>query len=244
VAADPKTRFAGRIGTLILDAAGKIDPSGMDAAIDEAINIRFSSDRPRLLVSDIQGNASNDLPLPTGPNGETWEDGFSNVESIEFPIGNVPESMVDNSDYKMYRAPATHDNPLGIYLRMLGTVPQASDELRVSWTIRHTPATVPAGDFEAVCCYAAALCFGSMAASYIQSVDAAIPGDTVNYRTKAQECLTVAKDFRTRYFNHIGAADAGAAGGSPAQPPALSIGKFREELQPGMDRLLHGKYSR
>jgi hypothetical protein len=237
-------RFVGRIGTLILDGGERIDPSGLDAAIAEAINIRFSADRPRLVVSDITGNGTNDLPLPTGQAGEVWEDGFSLVQSIEFPIGNVPESYVDDSDYKMYRSPITEGNPTGLNVRLLATVPMGTDNVRVTWTVRHTPDTVPAGDFEAVCAYAASLCFDSMAASYIQSIDGAVPGDTVNYRTKAQDCLTVAKTFRTRYLNHIGAGagDGKDGGGTPA--PAISIGKFREELQPGMDRLLHNKYQR
>lgn len=197
---------------LLQDAAGKVSQAQQDIAIDEAVNIRFSADRPRVLVSDITGNDTNDLPLPVGEDGSEWEDGFSTFLWIEFPIGNVPESFIDPSDWRMYRTPT------GLFLRLLATVPDDTDTIRVTWTVRQTPSTVPAGDFQAVCCYAAALCFESMAASYIQTMDAAIAGDTVNYRTKAQECMGVAKAFRTRYYNHIGTSE--AASGGMAKPAA------------------------
>jgi hypothetical protein len=229
---DPHARYEQRLAILLKDAASRLDRPAQDAAIDEAVNIRFSADRPREIVTDVPGNGTNDVDVPEG-----WEDGFSTAESIEFPIGNVPESLVDASDWKMYRSPS------GLFIRMLASVPQESDSLRVTWTMRHTPDTVPDGDFEALCAYAAALCFETMAASYIQTVDGAIAGDTVNYRTKAQECLSVAKGFRKRYFDHVGIAE-DAAGTSVPQAPAMSIGNLHEELQPGLDRILHNKYSR
>lgn len=230
---DPRARYEARLALLLKDNAGKLEKSDIDAAIDEAVNIRFASDRPREIVSDLAGNATNDIGVPEG-----WQDGFSSVRSIELPIGNVPESLVDASDFRIYRSPS------GLYIRLLATAPQESDSLRVTWTQRHTPDTVPDGDFEAVCAYAAALCFETMAASYIQTVDNAIAGDTVNYRTKGQECLGVAKSFRKRYFDHIGIGEGNAAGAAAAQPPAMATGNMHEELQPGFDRLLHNKYSR
>lgn len=237
---DPHAPYEQRLVSLLKDSAGKLSKADIDAAIDEAVNIRFSCDRPRTIISDVTGNDSNDLPITDleGQNGETWESGFSVVKWVEFPVGNVPESFIDPSDWRIYCSPTE------TFLRLLATVPQDSDTLRVTWTVRHTPNTVPAGDFEAVCAYCAALCFEMMAASYIQTVDQAIAGDTVNYRTKAQECLTVAKAHRKRYFDHIGIADSSATGGAPAQPPAMATGHIHEELQPGFDRILHNKYQR
>lgn len=232
---DSYGKFEAKIKNLILDAGGKITQDGLEAAIDEAINIRFSSDRPLEIVTDMEGNATNDLGLPP-----QFADGFSIVRSIEYPVGNIPESYVDPSDFRMYRAPS------GLTIRLLVTQPNTGEPVRVTWTARQTTDSVPDGDFEAVCAYAAALCFDSMAASYIQTVDGMIPGDTVNYRSKAQECQSVAKSFRTRYYNHIGAGESSGSGGSdaPAQAPAFSTGNIHEELQPGMDRILHNKYTR
>jgi hypothetical protein len=240
--------FQTGVNTRIQDDAGKLVQSDKDALIKQAVNGRYSKDRPRELVSDVQGNGTSDLLLPAGPSNppEQFEDGFSLISTIEFPIGQIPETFVEDANWKLYRSPS------GVKIRMLASVPSAQDVIRVAWTVRHSPGTtgqnpipttVPDADFEAVCDYAASLCLEALAARYAQTGDSTINADTVNYRSKSQEYSSLAKALRKRYDDHIGINEGGTGGsqaqGSSSQAAAIAIGNLWQTQGSGADRLTH-----
>lgn len=341
------TDFENAVATRVQDSANKLTIADRDDAISQAVRGRYSHDRPRELSSDVSGAnpPAALLSLPTGPStpAEPWEDGFSTVRSIEFPIGDVPPTYLLEDEWQIYRAPT------GLKLLVMGFMPQASDTLRVIWTVRHTPgllppvaatftlgtsvagaqaahtafyvltwtnsagetvasaeisiavpansvstllapATFPAGvagcnvyaststgtetkqgtvaagatftepnggfaagarppgvstvattipdsDFEACSDLAAAICAEKLAAIYAQTRDPSIAADVVNYRTKSQEYLALAKALRQRYFDHIGIEEDGK--GSGAGPGAIAIGDMELRQGSGVDRLTH-----
>jgi len=175
-------------------------------------------------VTDSAGNGTALIGVPTG-----FEDGFSIVRSIEFPIGNVPPTHIEDAEWQMYR------DTSALKIMLLATKPAASDQLRLTWTARHAAdgMTVPEPDFEAVCDLAAALCFEALAASYAQTGDATILADTVNYRTKSQEYLGLARAARKRYADHLGIDESSGGVG-----PAIAMGDLEQNLA-GVDRLTH-----
>jgi hypothetical protein len=66
--------------------------------------------------------------------------------------------------------------------------------------------------------------------------------DTVNYRSKSQEYLTLAKAKRKLYYNHLGIDETPAGVEDKA---AISIGSMRNIMgTAGVDRLVHGKDTR
>ena len=71
--------------------------------------------------------------------------------------------------------------------------------------------TIPLGDREAVCCWAAAYCFDQLASKHSGDIDASIQAAQVNRATPAQEYAARAKDHRKRYFVLMGQ---GTDGGS------------------------------
>jgi hypothetical protein len=196
-------------------------------------------------VSDITADGTSDFALPQGPATppEQFEDGFSQVRAIEYPIGNNPESYVDDADWKMYRSPA------GLKIRLRLTTPATGDKIRVTWTLRHSPGTtgqspvpttVPDADFEAVSDYAASLAAEALQAIYTQTGDSTISADSVNYRSKAQEYASLAKSLRKRYEDHVGIEESGSGGsGSSTSGPAIAIGSLYEKMGSGVDRLTH-----
>ncbi len=240
------TNFENGVASRIQDTSNKLSTADRDAFITQAVQQRYSKDRPRVLVSDISADGTSDFALPTGPSTppEQFEDGFSEIRTIEYPIGNVPETYVDNPDWKMYRSPS------GLKIRLLVTVPNQGENIRVLWTLRHTPGTsgqnpvnttIPDADFEAVCDLASALCAEALAATYAQTRDASISADAVNYRTKGQEYLALAKALRARYDAHVGIEEGsgtGASGGS-TQAAAAAVGNLYEQMGSGVDRLTH-----
>src|SRR5437660_591411 len=71
-----------------------------DRLLRQAITQRYSKDRPRAIASDVAGNATNIIALPV--NGtEPFEENFSVVRSIEYPIGNIPPTVILDSRWQM-----------------------------------------------------------------------------------------------------------------------------------------------
>jgi hypothetical protein len=117
--------------------------------------------------------------------------------------------------------------------------------VRVTWTCRHTAptvsvdSTIPDADFEAVCDYAGALCCEALAARYAQTNDSTIQADAVNYRTKSQEYLGIAKALRKRYDEQVGIQEGGTGPGGGTVPGALAVGDMELKQGSGVERLTH-----
>lgn len=210
--------------------------------VERAIIQRYSLDAPLLMVSDIDGNGTNLLPLPIAPGAggdlPVFEPNFSVIRSIEYPVGQQPPQYVLDSDLQVYHSPTEYQIMLNF------DSPPVGDTLRVRWTARHLPdgSTVPDKDFYAVVDFAASLAAEKLATFYVGTGDSTMQADVVNYRSKSQEMLNIAKAMRRRYFNHMGI-DGDAVGGTE-QAPAFSMGNQFLEQASGVDRLVHGKYTR
>lgn len=229
-------QFQSQRDVALRDAAGKLPSGDRDALLAQAILQRYSKDRPRELVSDQAGNGTQLLGMPaTGT--DVFEDGFSFIRTIEYPLGSVPPNFLLEEDWQLYRTPSA------LQIMLLSVTPAANDTVRVTWTARHKSdgSTVPDVDFEAVSDFAAALCYEALAGIYAQTGDATIQADSVNYRTKSQEYMGLAKAAAKRYFNHVGitADDKGAE-----VDAAIATGSVHENLGVGLDRLTHRKATR
>lgn len=240
------TDFQAQRDAALQDAAGKLAAADRDRLLVQAILSRYSHDRPVEVVSDVTApGGTHDMPLPVDSSGSyVFEDGFSWVEAVEYPAGTqatVPATYLLDEDFLLYRNPP----PTGLVVRMLPTIPNAGDDVRITWTARHKNdgSTVYDADFEAVCDFAASLCLEALANIYAQTGDASIAADTVNYRTKSQEYLGLAKAARQRYYNHMGIDD--PTQGSQ-QGGVIAIGSQHEELGGllGIDRLTHPRSTR
>jgi hypothetical protein len=220
-----------RVRILLQDAVTKLATADRDKLIEQAIQERYSKDRARELVADVAGNGTSDLTLPA-----THEDGFSVIRQIEYPIGNVPPTLIESADWQLYRTPT------GLKLRLLANTPAATENIRLTYTGRHLADGTTVLDFEAVCEYAAALGFEALAAIYAQTGDSTLGADAVNYRSKSQEYRDLAKAHRKRYFDYMGIEE--SAGGAAQTGAALVMGEMDNQLGAGVDRLTHPKGTR
>ena len=208
------------VNSKVKDTAAMLsDPADYLAAITEALN-RYSKANPREVAADIPGNATNDLPLPTG-----WSDGVSTVVAVEYPTGRVPEELIDRRDRRLYRTPA------GLQLRLLTVQPTASEMVRLTYSLPHTEATLPPVDQEAVANLAASICCRQLAQLYAATSDSTIQADVVNYRSKSSEFSSLAKALEALYERHIGGSGASVTGAMATAAPAES----------GRTRLTHGR---
>ncbi|TXT23894.1 MAG: hypothetical protein FD134_1863 [Gallionellaceae bacterium] len=183
---------------LTRDDAGKISADDADGAISLAVT-RYSKDRPRAKVEDVAAPGGKLLPLPA-----SWEAGFSALSGLEYPVGDVPPSMIGSQAWAMYNAPG------GMSIMVFDSIPVGA-AVRASYGVAHQVSgvtdTVPPGDREAVCCLAAASLCDQLASLYSGDTDSTIGADSVNHQSKAAEFAARAKALRKRYHDELGIDD-------------------------------------
>ncbi len=216
------------VSNAIQDQAGKLPVASIQAFIQQAILQRYSKDHPLNKVVDVPGNATSDLPLPAG-----YEDGFSYITQVEYPGGQVPAECLEDFEWSMYRSPDA------LVVRLLVDVPAADEVVRMTFTQRHAPdaSTIYPQDENAVIDLAASYCFEGLAAIYAQTGDNSIAADMVNYRTKGQEYLALAKAARKRYCAFFGIEEDGVK--DAVAKAAMVIAPMTQLMGPGVNRLTH-----
>ncbi|MGO1078334.1 hypothetical protein [Inquilinus sp. CA228] len=213
----------------VRDESTVIAEADRNDAIGLAV-VRYTEDRPRVIVVDTDAPGGQRLPLPA-----EWEDGGSRVIGIETPIGQIPPAHLASEDWQLYQGPVGEE----VLLRQ--AVAAGADAVRWRITIAHvlddTTNTVPLRDREAVACWAAALLLDELAAYYAGQRDTTIESDRVDWGSKSSDYAKRAAALRKRYMNHLGIEDKRSA-------PAGTVVTFRDQDSRGQDRLLRRRLPR
>jgi hypothetical protein len=194
-----QSEFIDRTRVLTKDLVGRLsDPDDLRSALDAAAK-QYSSNRPYTKVADKVGTGINDVALPTD-----WLIGFSSLESVEFPIGDVPATMLDAADAYLYQTPTA------LMLRIESVKLSAAQTARITYTMTHdlgteaVASTIPDTDFEAVCCLAASICCDELATSYAQGTDSSINADVVDGGSRGRAFADRAIALKKFYTEHMG----------------------------------------
>lgn len=211
----------------VKDDADKLTkPDDYDRIISAALK-RYSKHKPASKVLDVAGNGTQEYGLPAG-----WINEYSTVTAIEYPIGNIPKSLLEKDEYEIYQTPA------GDKLRLLVYAPAATESFRATFTILRTATSIPEGDIDAFTWLAAALCCEEMANAYAQSSDSTIAADSVDYKDKSYKFAQRAKRLMQLYKEHLGLKE------DDAVPAAVAIGDLDLGYPGGGDRLTHPRRAR
>lgn len=166
----------------------------------DAINLavtRYSKDRPRAVVEDISAPGGQLLNLPAA-----WVAGFSDIQSLEYPIGEVPPNGIEAWD--IYQGPDAE-------MIMIGDTLDAGEAVRVGYTVFHsldtTTDTIPQIHREAVASYAAAYVCDQLAGQYAGDGNPTIQADTVDHGSKSGKFARRADKLRKRYRDQVGAVE-------------------------------------
>lgn len=212
------------VADLVRDDAAKLTLAEKDRAIGAAVQ-RYSEDRPRELAEDLTPSDANTLPLPAA-----WVADFSTLRSLEYPIGNVPPTLVDPERAAFYRAPA------GLVIKLLDAVAVAAANVRATYTIKHlvdaASDTVPLQHRQAVAAWAGAILCDQLAAFYSSGQDSTIQADSVQQQPKAQEYSKRGRDLRKFYTDELGIDDKRSA-------PAGTVVQLKQPDSWGGPRLTH-----
>lgn len=218
------TDYYSLIAQLAQDSASRLTADDVDTAVRAAV-LRYSKDRPRRIVEDLTaatGGQYLDLPVD-------WQAGFSAVQELEYPIGQVPRSLIPAGAEGWELLPM----PDGSDLVALAAGLPAGATVRLSYTRRHVLTagqdTLPEDDREAVCCWAAAILCDQLAAWYAANGDPTIQADRVDQTSPQKAYAAQAKMLRKRYQDEIGVEEKRnvAAGTVVSHPDRNSLGGVR-----------------
>jgi hypothetical protein len=138
----PLQDFRTILGYKLQDTAGKITTPMQTAFVLEAVK-RYSRVRARERVQTITGNGTT----VTFALAADFEERFSQIRSVEYPVDKTDPSYLDAEEYRFYRVPTTDL----IALRLLDLTLSTGIKAYVAYTARHSvddtvaaPAAAPA----------------------------------------------------------------------------------------------------
>lgn len=204
------------------DDAARVASLDREGAITAAVE-RYSKDRPREKVQDVTPTSSQVLPLPAA-----WVADFSELKTLEYPIGRVPPELIPSDEISLYR------NTSAQVIQLATGVAVSANAVRATFTIKHSVTsgedTIPVGDREPVACYAAAVLCEQLASLYSDEVDSTIQADSARTLSRAERYSKRARELRKRYTDELGVAETKMqAGGTVVQ--------LRRETSDGWPRL-------
>ncbi len=216
-----------KVQALVKDTDAKLEAADWTNGIAGALG-RYSKHRPKISGADIAGDGTHIYAVPAG-----WINEFSDIRSIEYPIGDNPPTYLDKEDdYEKYVTTSAEQ------IRLINDAPPATESFRVKFTVLRTEATIAANDLDAVANLAAAICLGMLASRYISSKKPAIQADSVNYQSKSSECNSRAKICLKFYNDHLGIKD------DDTVPAASAVSSMTINYPGGSDRLTHRRSDR
>lgn len=191
------------------DAGSRLTAAQRNSFVTEAVR-EYSRHRPRRRMHRAQGDGTFDYALPTD-----WDRERSVIEEMEFPIPNTAGAPVEQQvreflteeDFEIVETTTTGT----LRLRFVTATPTTADWFRFRYTVPHTvtdgpPAssTVAVQDDEIVAWYAAGLAHLALAGEYANTTDATRGSDFADFRSKADEHRSLAKDCFDRYRVALG----------------------------------------
>ncbi|MHC1726502.1 MAG: hypothetical protein AB9866_10910 [Syntrophobacteraceae bacterium] len=205
-----------------------------NVAINNALRLH-SKYKPRKIPEDLPGDGGFDYPVS---GLALWINDFSIILQVEYPVNDlvVEDNILEESDWQLYEKPA------GSVLRFLSDVPQATENMRITYTTTHVfslddVATVADVDEGAVQALAASFYCRQIAAAYAQSQDSTIQADSVDHSSKRREYEAQAVRYRSEYDEHMGINKSGPKGASVT-------GEWDTDYPGGYDRLTHPRRNR
>lgn len=190
--------FRTKLDQLIKDIPSQFTNTEKDAFITEAVR-QYSRDKPRERVANLTGDGSKQ----TFSTPADWVDDFSVLESIEFPVDEVPRQFLDLQDDS-----ETFKNASGVEVVSLTTVVLANSELaRIRYRTTHvvdgSSSSIPDNDFDAVVNLAGHHFATAIALFLAEAKDSSLGADVVDHASRAAVFQSLADALLTKYETHI-----------------------------------------
>lgn len=217
------TRTRAKLGTPLV---AQISDADLQDHIRAGIR-QFSTDRPRILYSDYNGDSVTfSLTIPAA-----WIDGFASVIAIEYPQGEREPLFLDMAEVELY--PGDSDPT---HIRLKETTPSTGKVARVFFS---SPWPIPTAtgsddkisdtDYEPVTDLSAAKAALEMAARAAGTRKSGLPSaDAAEWETEEGRWQAIARALLKSYNDHVGTEEGGvpASGTTDWDASSLIGGQF------------------
>ena len=205
-----------------------ITSAQVDECVLQAVDL-WSKYKPQHLIADIAGDGDYDYNLPA-----SFTLGFSQIEKIEYPLGEREPSYLDPDDYTVYKTASSTAQ-----IRFYRHTPATGETARVSYTAQHAvgaSSTILDIDEQAVADLAAAFVCEALSSYYTQATDSTLAVDSRDYKSQATEYALRARRFRDLAFQHLGIATTGAGAQASAASAVAAASAVKDFDGTRMDR--------
>jgi hypothetical protein len=187
------------LDALVQDQAKKLNTPARFEAVAQAV-AEHSRVKPIIRRRSLSGTGSYTLGTPTG-----WDNDFSSIESLEYPVGQRPPSYLKADTWLLTSSPTA----LTRYQIQLADVsPATAERINIAWTVPHVVneagSTIPEGHYRAVATLGASYACLMLAGFYSQQGEPMISIDSQNPGSKARDYMALAKTFRGSYLRFFG----------------------------------------
>ena len=180
---------------LVKDEDERLNPADFASAIRAAVN-KFSRLKPKIAVIDVVGNDLKIMPLP-----EEWDEGFSKIIEVEYPLNEFPPAHLMSDLYMVYQSPEgeklfTKDN--------FATTDTLRLSISVAYTVDAAKCDIHKTYFDIVSLWAAARCLDELSTIYSGDGDVTINADSVDHNGRAREYSNRARNLRKQFYDDLG----------------------------------------
>lgn len=184
------------VDDLVRDKDQVIASAARDAAIATAV-AQYSAAASRVIVEDVECPGGAVLPLPA-----FWIEGESEIQGVEYPIGEMPPAELAPDVLRIVRT------PVGSTL-LLAFSPASGEFVRLHYTGAHVldedTNTIPSRHQRAVAALAAADLCGQLSAWYATEGAPTIGADSADHQGKTERYRLRARDLRAEFTQAVGA---------------------------------------
>lgn len=167
---------------------------------------QYSKKRPYLALQVYTGTSSNFYDIP-----DSWEDGFSSFQEIEYPIENTPKSFIPRKDYCIDLMGS------GLKLRFNANNP-TSNIFWVKFFRRHTfdsagGSNIPVSDETALSYLCVSLTCEAFATHFASKADPSLPeAEVISYTARVTEYRDQAEEWMKKYETELKDENSGVYG--------------------------------
>lgn len=166
--------------------------------LDEALTL-YSKYNPRIRTKVVNIPVpGNEFDLPVD-----WQYGFSMINSIEYPVGYLPQYFLNPDDFCIVTSDGTN------YILKFDRTIYSS--YKIEYVIQHSinsenapSCTIPECDFFCVCNIAAAFYLLALANRFCENVNPTIGVSSVNFDDKSKKYRTMAVDLFSQAASWLG----------------------------------------
>jgi hypothetical protein len=189
------TDYINKIKKMIKDDSGYLSEDDLNLCLENAL-AKLSKDWPLIIDIACNGNNGRDYDLP-----EEWVEGFSFIQAIEYPVGNIFPEYLEEEEFLIFQ----NNNVKKI--RFLKNEILSTESYRMFFAVPYRITSeinnVPNPLSKAVIFLSSFLASEMLSAKYSQFQNSAMNSEFVNFNAQSEKLKKIGRDYYNAYENLI-----------------------------------------